>query len=120
MKKAVLTRNDMLGKISKTLKQLTKRLSMPIIALSQLNRQGDTTEAEPRLAWLRDSGNIEQDADMVMFLQREGEMLVDGSFLINTIIAKNRNGIMGNLAPMRFIGRSQKFVKWEKKLNNLC
>lgn len=107
------SRNDMLGKITRSLKQLTKRLSMPILALSQLNRQGDKEDAEPRLSWLRDSGNIEQDADMVIFLQRESEMHSDGSFLVQPVIAKNRNGMMGDLRPLKFIGKYQKFRTWD-------
>lgn len=60
--------NDRLGHISWSLKELAKRLDMPIVALSQLSRKCDAENRRPRPDDLRDSGNIEQDADMVIML----------------------------------------------------
>ncbi len=60
--------NDRIGEITGTLKLLTKRLNIPIIALSQLGRGCDIENRKPRASDLRDSGNIEQDADMVIML----------------------------------------------------
>ncbi len=62
------TRNDQLGHISWSLKETAKRLGIPIIALSQLNRLSDKENRRPGIHDLRDSGNIEQDADMVIML----------------------------------------------------
>jgi len=84
--------------ISRGLKQLAKELDIPVIALSQLSRniehRGDN--AEPRLADLRDSGSIEQDADIVMFIHRpkeEGETTRGAHTKL--IIEKHRNGATG-------------------------
>lgn len=62
------TRNDAMGHVSWSLKQLAKRLKIPIIALSQLSRKSDSEQRKPRPDDLRDSGNLEQDADMVIML----------------------------------------------------
>lgn len=86
--------------ISRGLKQLAKELDVPVIALSQLSRniehRGDN--AEPRLADLRDSGSIEQDADIVMFIHRpkeEGE--TSRGTHTKLIIEKHRNGATGSI-----------------------
>ena len=85
--------------ISRGLKQLAKELNVPVIALSQLSRNIEHRgeNAEPRLADLRDSGAIEQDADVVMFIHRnkseeEGKTKDDQAKLI---IEKHRNGATG-------------------------
>ncbi len=86
--------------ISRGLKQLAKELDIPVIALSQLSRniehRGDN--AEPRLADLRDSGSIEQDADVVMFIHRpkeEGE--TSRGTHTKLIVEKHRNGATGHI-----------------------
>jgi replicative DNA helicase len=83
------------AEMSRSLKALAKDLDVPVVALSQLNRRPDTREKNkrPQLADLRESGAIEQDADLIMFLYREslyGETADAGK--TEVIIGKNRNG----------------------------
>lgn len=82
-----------IARVSAGLKQLAKDLNVPVIALSQFNRN---ITGEPTMANLRDSGNIEQDADVIMLLHDEnhGKERTDGS-LTKCIIAKNRMGQTG-------------------------
>lgn len=80
--------------ISSGLKSIAKELQIPIVALSQLSRESERrTDRRPQLSDLRDSGSIEQDADIVLFLYREGmhNQEVDKS-ITQLIVAKNRNG----------------------------
>jgi replicative DNA helicase len=85
------TRNDEVAEITRALKVLARDLSVPVIALSQLNRQVEHRDSgKPRLADLRDSGAIEQDADVVIFIYRDDE----GH---NLNLAKNRNGPLWDL-----------------------
>jgi replicative DNA helicase len=67
------SRNDQLGHITRSLKKLAKRLQIPLIALSQLNRTVERERRRPMLADLRDSGNIEQDADLCLFVHSEAD-----------------------------------------------
>lgn len=67
------TRTDQLGHISRTLKKLAKRLDMPIVVVSQLNRLVERDKRRPVLSDLRDSGNLEQDADVVLMLHASSE-----------------------------------------------
>ena len=90
------------SEISRGLKALARELSVPVIALSQLSRQPEMRNTnEPRLSDLRESGAIEQDADLVLFLWREKERAAeeegsDGE-LINLKLAKHRNGPTGDV-----------------------
>jgi replicative DNA helicase len=90
------------SEISRGLKALARELSVPVIALSQLSRQPEMRESrEPRLSDLRESGAIEQDADLVLFLWREKERAgeeqdADGE-VINLKLAKHRNGPTGEI-----------------------
>ncbi|HUP00111.1 MAG TPA: replicative DNA helicase [Gemmatimonadota bacterium] len=88
-------RQQEISDISRSLKALAKELNVPVMALSQLSRAPEQrTDQRPRLADLRDSGAIEQDADLVLFLYREKSSDVsDGKpGLVEIIIGKNRNG----------------------------
>ena len=106
-------RNIELGKITHALKELAKKLDIPILLLSQLNRDIDRASAKdkmPRLSDLRDSGNIEQDADMVWFIHRPGyypEASEDPS-VTYIKIAKNRNGPTGKV-ELHFDTETTKF-----------
>jgi replicative DNA helicase len=90
------------SEISRGLKALARELSVPVVALSQLSRQPEMrNENEPRLSDLRESGAIEQDADLVMFLYREkdkgGEDTDMDGEVIHLKLAKHRNGPTGSI-----------------------
>lgn len=110
-------REQEIASISRALKNLAKELSVPVIALSQLSRAVETRggDKKPQLSDLRESGSIEQDADMVIFLYRpeyygitedEAGNSVQGTGEV--IIAKHRNGSLGSV-HLRFIGKYTKF-----------
>jgi replicative DNA helicase len=85
--------------ISAGLKSIAKELNVPVLALSQLSRESERrTDRRPQLSDLRDSGSIEQDSDIVLFLYREGmhNQEVDRS-QTKLIVAKNRNGPIGDI-----------------------
>ena len=98
--------------ISNTLKTLAKELDIPIIALAQLNRNLMSragSYGKPVLSDLKDSGSIEQDADIVMFLHRPGMLgMSEDLSEAEVIIAKNRSGQVGSV-PMRYNGDLVKF-----------
>ena len=94
------SRENEVAKISGALKALAKELDIPIVVLAQLNRQAEQNE-KPKLSHLRESGAIEQDADVVTLLNRErdkqyqqGENVSEG-LEAELIVAKNRNGATG-------------------------
>ncbi|HEV8054022.1 MAG TPA: replicative DNA helicase [Candidatus Limnocylindrales bacterium] len=90
------------SEISRGLKGLARELEVPVIALSQLSRQAEMRESkEPRLSDLRESGSIEQDSDLVLFLWREKERGAEDQNeegeVINLKLAKHRNGPTGEM-----------------------
>jgi len=89
------TRDNEIGEITGRFKRLAKQLGIPIILLSQLNRHAEGVK--PKLSHLRESGNIEQDADIVALLHRDRVHLQD-SQPAEVQIAKNRNGMTGEAA----------------------
>ena len=105
-------RQQEIAKISRSLKILAKELDCPVVALSQLSRSPELRkDHRPILSDLRESGSIEQDADIVMFLYRD-EYYHDDSEKKNigeVIIAKNRHGETGNVELVLF-GQVQKFA----------
>ncbi len=116
------SREQEVSTISRSLKALAKELNIPIIALSQLNRSTETREDKrPVLSDLRESGAIEQDADMVCFIHRpeyytkspEDAQGNDIRGLAEFIIAKHRNGAVADV-KMRFIGKFTRFENWEE------
>ena len=112
-------REQEISYISRSLKGLAKELNIPIIALSQLSRnveQRASNSKRPQLSDLRESGAIEQDADMVMFIYRpeyygltEDENGNSTKGRAEVIIAKHRNGSLEDI-PLRFIGQYAKFA----------
>lgn len=120
------SRQEEVSTISRSLKGLAKELNIPIIALSQLNRGVENREGEegkrPQLSDLRESGAIEQDADMVCFIHRPEYYKIytsaDGTDLrgmAEIIIAKHRNGAVGDVR-LRFIGQYTRFQNPEDDL----
>jgi replicative DNA helicase len=114
-------REQEISNISRSLKSLAKELNIPIIALSQLSRAVETRggSKKPLLSDLRESGAIEQDADMVCFIYRpeyykimEDEQGNSTEGLAEFIIAKHRNGALEDI-PLRFVPRFAKFMDYE-------
>lgn len=111
-----IPRHEQIAEISRSLKSLARELNIPVVALSQVRR--DAEGKKPTLADLRESGSIEQDADVVMFLHRErvasnkdGER--DQAVETELIVAKQRNGPIGDIEIL-FLPRFTKFVSKEK------
>lgn len=99
------------SEISQGLKNLARELKLPILAAAQLNRQMEARGGKPRLSDLRESGSIEQDADVVMFLYREDE---DNREMVNLSIEKHRNGPTGQM-NLYFNGKQVSFFDVERK-----
>jgi len=99
--------------ISRSLKILARELDVPVIALSQLSRAVEQRGGKPRLSDLRDSGSIEQDADVVMFIHREDKMNKDKEAerpnIAEILVEKHRNGPVGS-AELYFDGKHVRFL----------
>ena len=118
------SREQEVSMISRSLKQLAKELNIPIVALSQLNRsvESRTDGKRPQLSDLRESGAIEQDADIVCFIHRPEYYITsdpdaDGNDIRNLaqfIIAKHRNGQVTDV-KMRFRGQYTRFENWDEE-----
>jgi len=105
-----------ISEISRALKQLARELNIPVIALSQLSRAVESRSPQiPKLSDLRESGSIEQDADVVMFLYREDREKPDtpNKNIVEVYIAKHRNGPIGKLS-LYFNENSTTFKSLEK------
>jgi len=101
-------RQQEVAAISRSLKQLARELNVPVIAVSQLNRAPEArADREPQLADLRESGAIEQDADMVMFIY-EDPSDPSAKGVIKLKIAKHRNGPTGEVR-LGFVREYTKF-----------
>ncbi|HAZ74797.1 MAG TPA: replicative DNA helicase [Rikenellaceae bacterium] len=116
-------REQEVAAISRTLKATAKELNVPIIALSQLSRQAVTRQGgggKPQLSDLRESGSIEQDADMVIFIHRPDYVGLSENEgdkeKTEIIIAKHRNGETMDIS-MRFKGEQLKFVELDDALD---
>mgnify|MGYP001314290958 CR=1 FL=1 len=109
------------GEITRSLKGLARDLNLPVLALSQLSRAVDVRPSHrPQLSDLRESGSIEQDADVVMFIHREDRNLTENEWyeqhpneefpngLADLIVAKHRHGPLGTI-KLRFNGAMARF-----------
>jgi replicative DNA helicase len=115
-------RHEQIAEVSRSLKSLARELGIPVVALSQLSRPAENEK--PNLSSLRDSGSIEQDADVVMFLhrEREYERKADNGGTdekkeqgtTSLILAKQRNGPVGTIT-LTFLSRFAKFVPFTKE-----
>ncbi|HEY4494185.1 MAG TPA: replicative DNA helicase [Candidatus Paceibacterota bacterium] len=101
--------------ISRSLKSLAKELDVPVLALSQLSRAVESRGGKPRLSDLRDSGSIEQDADVVMFIHREdkGKDESEKTNIAEILIEKHRNGPTGKV-DLYFDEKTTTFLNLEK------
>lgn len=117
-------REQEISSISRALKSLAKEINVPVIALSQLNRAAESQTKDnkrPQLSNLRESGAIEQDADMVMFIYRPEYYELESSHdmprgYTELIIAKHRNGATGTVG-MKFIDKYAKFVPLQQNFD---
>ena len=105
------------SEISQGLKNIARELGIPVVALSQLNRSVESrNNRRPQLSDLRESGSIEQDADIVIFLHRESYYNHDidesEKYKTEAIVSKNRNGATG-IANLKFIDYCAKFIDLE-------
>lgn len=101
--------------ISRSLKALARELDVPVLALSQLSRAIEQRRGKPRLSDLRDSGSIEQDADVVMFIHREDRMQEDAekNNIAEILVEKHRNGPIGKI-DLYFDEKKTTFLTLEK------
>ncbi len=101
--------------ISRSLKQLARELNVPVLALSQLSRAVEQRGGRPRLSDLRDSGSIEQDADVVMFIHREDKYKEDSDKpnIAEIMVEKHRNGPTGKV-ELYFDDKKGTFLSIEK------
>lgn len=101
--------------ISRSLKTMARELEVPVLALSQLSRAVEQRRGKPRLSDLRDSGSIEQDADVVMFIHREDKMNQDSETtnIAEILIEKHRNGPVGKI-ELYFDERRATFLPIDK------
>lgn len=107
--------------ISRSLKSLARELDAPVLALSQLSRAVESRGGKPRLSDLRDSGSIEQDADVVMFIHREDRAgntrsENESTGVAEILIEKHRNGPLG-IAQLYFDEKNSTFLSIEKNMD---
>ena len=108
------SRQQEVGEISRGIKALAREINVPVVCLSQLNRSAEQREGHrPRMSDLRESGSIEQDADVVMMLHREdyfhrGEEGYEDTNIAEVIVAKQRNGPTG-VVKLAFHGGTTRF-----------
>ena len=114
--KKVESRQQEVSEFSRSLKLLAKELNIPVIAISQLNRNSEQTkDKKPEISQLRESGSLEQDADVVILLHREaiGEKDHPRAGEADIILAKHRNGPTGTIT-VSFQGQYSRFANMKK------
>ncbi len=105
--------------ISRSLKILARELDVPVLALSQLSRAVEQRGGKPRLSDLRDSGSIEQDADVVMFIHREDKINKESERpnIAEIMVEKHRNGPVGS-CELYFDGQHVRFLNLDTQHSN--
>ncbi|MDD5066728.1 MAG: DnaB-like helicase C-terminal domain-containing protein, partial [bacterium] len=101
-----------ISEISGSLKALARELKIPILALSQLRRLANEDE-KPQLSDLRESGAIEQDADVVIFIHSGAEETEKDTHVVDLIVSKQRNGPTGMVEAL-FLKKYTKFVNYQR------
>jgi replicative DNA helicase len=112
-----VSKSDAVGEVTKALKQLARELNVPIVLLAQLNRGVEQREDKrPMMSDIRDSGSVEQDADVIMFLYRDEYYDYDSPAkgIAEVIIAKQRKGAVGTV-ELAFIKGYTKFVNLDRR-----
>lgn len=112
----VENRQNEVSEISRNLKSIAKELNVPVVALAQLSRAGaQRSDKRPILSDLRDSGAIEQDADVIMFLHREEyyDPNTEDKNIAEIIVAKQRNGPLGTV-KLAWLGQYTRFASLQQ------
>ena len=113
-------REQQIAEISRGIKGLAKELNIPVIVLSQLNRDSEKENRQPRVSDLRESGSIEQDADLVLLLSKQfddNSRAIEGSGISvvrDLIVAKQRNGPVGTV-PLTYLKPFTRFENYIKE-----
>ena len=116
--KRLESRVQEVSQVSQSLKNLARELKIPVLALSQLSRAVEHRgEAKPQLADLRESGAIEQDADVVMFLYKADMDATGSTIPVNALVAKHRNGPTGEV-NLLFRGDRIRFYNMERSASS--
>jgi len=113
LKTKVENRVQEISELTRGFKKLARELELPVLVISQLSRAIEKRESKkPMLSDLRESGSIEQDADVVMFLNREDDDIGKDASTVELTVAKNRNGPLGKM-KLKFLKNFAKFSEIE-------
>ena len=124
-----VSREQQIAEVSRSIKAMAKEFRVPIIALAQLNRKSEDEARQPKMSDLRESGSIEQDADIVMLIskpqvsakqaqeQEQEHASQPGCFARELIVAKNRNGPTSDI-PLLFNASLTRFEALARESRN--